>query len=56
MQWQAWVLIVWYAVAALLTVTLIGKPREPITHGVAVASLIACAIQFYLVLSLTGQL
>lgn len=40
MSWQKWVLVAFTALAALLNVSVIGKPRKPLTPGLAVTILL----------------
>jgi hypothetical protein len=40
MNWFDWTLIAWLALGVLSAIALIGKPRKPITPGVAVTTLV----------------
>jgi hypothetical protein len=40
MTWFDWILVAWLTLGVVLTIALIGKPRKPITPGVAVATLV----------------
>lgn len=53
MSWQHWILFVAFSFAAISTVQSIGKPRQPITPGLAVGVMIYSGI--LLLLLITGQ-
>jgi hypothetical protein len=40
MTWPKYVLLAWYAVAALITVGTVGKPRQPLKPSTAAMSLV----------------
>lgn len=40
MNWFDWTLIAWLALGVLSAIALIGKPRKPVTPGVAVTTLL----------------
>lgn len=44
MTWFDWTLIVLWVVNALASIAMIGKEREPITHGVAMANCILAGL------------
>lgn len=44
MNWVAWVLIGAQVLSSLAAVGTIGKPRKPVTNGVAVSSIIVGAL------------
>ena len=47
----AWLAAAWIVVGALFSIALIGKPRKPITPGVAIAGLlISSAVALLLVM------
>lgn len=43
MNWPKYVLLVWFALSAILMVAGVGKPRTPLTPNVAVVSLLLLA-------------
>jgi hypothetical protein len=49
MSWEKWVLLGLLAYAVLVTVIAIGKPRQPISNGVAACTLVIAAVQAVLV-------
>ena len=51
MNWQKWVLVVTYLLSTLLTIGTVGKKREAITPGVAVAATIANLLLIALVVT-----
>jgi hypothetical protein len=52
MVWQQIVLIVWLAIGTIANILLIGKERDPISPGVAVANLILAVCAIALVVSI----
>lgn len=52
MTWQQWALVVWFCLAALTVVAQIGRPREPVTNGQAMLSLIFLGTLVALVVSI----
>lgn len=40
-----WLIIGFIALGALLTVTLVGKPRKPLTPGAAALTVLVCAVE-----------
>ena len=44
MTWFDWTLVAWLALGALASVALVGKPRKPLTPGVAVATVLINAL------------
>jgi hypothetical protein len=44
MTWFDWALIAWLALGGLAAVALVGKPRKPLTPGVAVATILINAL------------
>lgn len=52
MTWQQWTLVVWFCLAALTLVAQIGRPREPVTNGQAMWSLIFLGALVALVVSI----
>ena len=52
MTWQQWTLVVWSCLVALTVVAQIGRPREPLTNGEAMWSLIVLGALVMLVVSI----
>lgn len=48
-MWAKWVLVGWLAFSALVTVSQIGKPRDPITPSVATVTVAVAAVLILLV-------
>jgi hypothetical protein len=44
--WQ-WAIIAYFAAQGILTVAIVGKPREPIQPRVAVVTVVTCAVLMY---------
>ena len=51
-MWQQWVLSFVMATSAIGMVSIIDRKREPVTRGVAIASIIINALCIYLVWSM----
>jgi hypothetical protein len=49
MTWPKIVLLAFYALSAILTVTQIGKPRKPLQPGTAAATLVVTGLFAWLV-------
>ena len=52
MRWEAWVLMVWYALGWIALVSQIGKQRKPITPMDAISVCCLLAIFAYLIVRL----
>jgi hypothetical protein len=53
MPWQAWILVVLFALNALVVVGRIGEPRKALTREDAVAVVIANSLFIWAIVSLT---
>jgi len=40
MTWFAWTLVGWLTLGVVASIAVIGKPRQPVTPGLAVATLV----------------
>lgn len=40
-----WAIVIWCVISALVVVTQVGKPRRPITGGVAAFAVTLCALE-----------
>jgi hypothetical protein len=54
MPWYAWGMVVWAALGSLLSIAFIGRPRDPITPGAAVASVLVAALYIWGIISLAA--
>ena len=52
MSWQQWLLVGFFAFAALANITTIGEPRKPTTPNSAVVALIAQALLIWALVSI----
>jgi hypothetical protein len=52
MVWQQWVYVGYAIFGALLTVSTVGKPRQPATPGMAVCALCIYGLLAWLVVSI----
>jgi predicted phosphoribosyltransferase len=52
MVWYAWVMVVLFALNAVLTILMIGKPRQPVTPSLAVGAVVASALYIWAIVSL----
>lgn len=50
-EFVKWLMVAWLTLGALLTITVIGKPRKPITSGMAVAIVITMALEIVAILA-----
>ena len=49
-----WTLVGWCALAAIVVVTQVGKPRKPITGGSAAITVVFCALEIAAILAFWG--
>lgn len=54
MTWYAWLMVALLVTSSVLTILLIGRPRQPTTAGVAVVILVVNSLYMWGVLSLAG--
>jgi hypothetical protein len=46
-----WVFVAWLVFGSILTVTQVGKPRKPLTGGVAAIVVVVCALEIVAILA-----
>jgi len=49
-----WCLVAWLTLGALATISIVGKPRKPLTSGTAAFIVAVCAIEIVLILAFWG--
>lgn len=52
MVWQQWLLAILFAISALLTINNIGKPKKPITPGIATIAVLLNVIMIAIIVSI----
>jgi hypothetical protein len=50
-----WVIVGWTALAAIVVITQVGKPRKPLTGGTAAFSVIFCALEIAAIIAFWGN-
>lgn len=55
MTWYAWVAVAFFVVGTLATVSMVGKPREPLDGGTAALVVLANGLLIWLIVALAER-